>query len=141
MLAGLIAGSLVLTNTAVHAQAATNAPATAVHPPGPRGNADFLAKQLSLSDEQKDKVKAIMDDYRQQQMALRTDKSLSPADRRTKAKEIRESLAGKFKEVLTPEQFEKWQKIAMPHPRPVPHPATGTNQPAAAAAPAATSNQ
>lgn len=141
IMAGLIAGSLVMTNSVVRAQSTTNAPAApAVHPMPPHGsaNVDFLARQLSLTDEQKDKIKPILEDSRQKRIALGKDTSLTPADRQAKVKEILADQTAKFKEILTPEQFEKWQKMSTPHRRPVPTPGSTTNKPAATGA---TANQ
>jgi Spy/CpxP family protein refolding chaperone len=152
IMAGLIAGSLVMTNSVVRAQGTTNAPAVAPHPAAPpHAPVDFVArqvdsmtKQLSLTDEQKGKIKPVLEESRQKRMALGKDTSLTPADRQAKAKEIQADVVAKFKEILTPEQFEKWQQMSRPHPRPMPTPGSATNKPAATAptAPAgATANQ
>jgi Spy/CpxP family protein refolding chaperone len=42
--------------------------------------------------------------------ALREDTSLSQEDRRAKMKEIRDAMQAKIKEILTPEQYKKWEK-------------------------------
>jgi Spy/CpxP family protein refolding chaperone len=138
IMAGLIAGSLFTTSLAVRAQDNTNAPAVAPRPAAPRGagNLEFLAKQLSLTDEQKDKLKPVLEQARQKQMDLRKDATMDKTERQAKMKEIRDDMSAKFKEILTPEQFEKWQK-GPAHRRPT-APATGTNQPAATGA---TANQ
>jgi Spy/CpxP family protein refolding chaperone len=132
IMAGLIAGSLFTTSLAVRAQDTTNAPAVAPRPAAPRGggNVEFLAKQLGLTDEQKDKIKPVLDEARQKQLDLRKDTTMDKTERQAKMKEIRDEMSAKFKEILTPEQFEKWQKgPAHRHPA---APATGgTNQPAA----------
>jgi Spy/CpxP family protein refolding chaperone len=107
-------------------------------PPHAGANVDFLAKQLSLTDEQKDKIKPILEGSRQKRIALGKDTSLTPADRQAKAKEIQADQTAKFKEILTPEQFDKWQKMSTPHRRPAPTPGSTTNKPAATGA---TANQ
>jgi len=41
---------------------------------------------------------------------LRQDKNLTPQEKMEKFKAMREELAPQIKEVLTPEQYEKWEK-------------------------------
>jgi Spy/CpxP family protein refolding chaperone len=94
--------------------------------------------QLNLTDDQKPKVQAIMDGQRQKMRDLRQDTSLTPEDRRAKMKALREDTTAQMKAVLTPEQFEKWQKMppaGMRRSNPPPGgnpPATGTPPPATA---------
>jgi len=124
----------------------TNTPpagAPASPPPGMRGgrmmgpNLDQLAKDLNLTDDQKAKVKPILDDQRQQMMDLRNDpnfSSLSREDRMAKMKTIRDSTTAKMKDVLTPDQFDQYQKMGpgMRQRRNAAPPAdNGTNAPAA----------
>jgi Spy/CpxP family protein refolding chaperone len=115
-LAAVVAGSL-LAGTALLAQDSTNTPPAGA--PGlRRPNAEQIAKQLDLSDDQKTKVKAALEEQQSKMKALREDASLSQEDKRAKAKELRESFIEKMKEILTPEQFEKWQKIMQHRTRP-----------------------
>ncbi|HKS38163.1 MAG TPA: hypothetical protein VJW76_13280 [Verrucomicrobiae bacterium] len=69
-----------------------------------------MSKELNLSEEQKGKLKTILEQQAAKTRALRDDTSLTPEKRREKARAIREEFAGKVKEVLTKEQNEKWQK-------------------------------
>ena len=71
-----------------------------------------LSKALDLTDDQKPKVKVALDAQKQEMTDLRADTSLSQEDRRAKMKTIREEFTAKLKDILTPEQFEKWQKIS-----------------------------
>jgi Spy/CpxP family protein refolding chaperone len=66
-----------------------------------------LQTTLKLTDEQVGKIKPLMEEQRKQQAELR---NLPREERAAKVKEFRESFAAKYKAVLTPEQFEKWQK-------------------------------
>ena len=70
-----------------------------------------LAQELNLSEEQKTSIKPILREQTQKLKALREDKGLSPEERIDKAKEIREAVTTKLKDVLTAEQFEMWQSI------------------------------
>lgn len=112
-LAALVAGSL-LAGTALQAQdAPKEKPPGAQGGPGVRArpNADQIAKDLSLTDEQKTKLKAALEEQQAKMKALRADTSLTPEEKKAKAKELREANQAKMKEILTPEQLEKWQKM------------------------------
>jgi Spy/CpxP family protein refolding chaperone len=106
-LAALMAGGLFAAST-LQAQDSTNTPPAGEHHGGPGGmrgrpNAEMLAKQLGLTDDQKAQVKALMEEQKSKMEAL------PPEDRKTKGKEIRDAYVAKMKEILTPEQFAKWQ--------------------------------
>jgi len=115
MIAALIASSMCVTGLSVNAQDKTNTPPAGAHPtvPANRGqmNMGYIAQQLSLSEEQKGKVKPILEDMQKKMVELRKDKSIEPADRRAKMKEIREATTSQLKEVLTPEQLAKWNSL------------------------------
>ncbi len=152
IIAVLVAGNLLAGNVASRAADTNQPPSTppAEHkgPGGPGGPGsgpggpgffEHMAQELDLTAEQKPKVQAIMDSVRQKSMELRQDTSLSPEDRTAKRKAIREEQVTQMKAVLTPEQFEKWQKMPPPGrgsrngpngPRPDGGKAGGTNAPA-----------
>lgn len=111
--AALIAGSLFTGSLAASAQDSTNAaPAAGSKAMRPRGlQAENLAAQLELTADQKPKFKAALDEMIQKMRALRTDDTIAQADKRAKSKEIRDATNAKLKEILTPEQYAKWQKI------------------------------
>jgi Spy/CpxP family protein refolding chaperone len=139
LIAALAAGSLLVCSPVLRA-ADTNtppagAPPAGQRPPGMRGgNLD----QLNLTAEQKPKVQAIMDAQRDKMSAVRQDTSLAPEDRRTKMKAIHDDVVTQMKAVLTPEQFDKWQKYPATlrnrrnGPPPAGENAKDTNAPAAA---------
>jgi Spy/CpxP family protein refolding chaperone len=120
-IAALVAGNLVAWNLALRADDATNTPPA--NPPAAdvkphlRGF-ERMAEELNLTDDQKPKVKAIMDAQRQKMRDLREDDSLSDDDRRAQMKTIHEDTATQLKAVLTPDQFAKWQKMPQRMPRP-----------------------
>jgi len=141
IITGLVAGSVFAANVAVRAQDSTNTPPAtppaAAHPhPGPKGgmNFEYTATQLGLTDDQKEKVRPILEDMRQKAADLNKDTTLSQEDRRAKRLEIREAANAKLKEVLTTDQFAKWQKMGV-RQRPVP-PVAGAPAPAPATPPA-----
>jgi Spy/CpxP family protein refolding chaperone len=118
LIAALSVGALLTCNTVLRAQDSTNtppagAPPAGQRPPGMRGapNLDMLAKQLELTDEQKTKIKPILEEQAKKIKDLRADTSLLQEDRRAKMKAIRDEVAPKMKEILTPEQFAKFEKM------------------------------
>ena len=81
----------------------------------------LLAQTLKLNDDQKAKLKTILDEEIAQSRTLRLDTNMTPQVRMAKIKEIRDGTTAKLKPVLTPEQFDKWQKMRNPSrgtPRP-----------------------
>ena len=131
-LAALVAGSLLAGSSALQAQDNTNTP-PAGGPPGGgmRGRPTFemISKQLDLTDDQKPLVKPIVEDMQKQASELRKDTSLTQEDRRAKMKEIRDGAAAKLKDILTPEQFAKWQKMGQRQRPPMAPPAVPPTTP------------
>jgi Spy/CpxP family protein refolding chaperone len=114
MIATLAVGSLFASGLPSQAQDNTNTPPANTPPPGgmrQRPNFDTIAKQLELTDDQKPKVKAVFDEMQQKQKDLRADTSVAQADKRAKAKEIRDAATAKLKDILTADQFAKWEKM------------------------------
>lgn len=70
-----------------------------------------MAEELNLTDEQKPKVQELMAAQRQKMQELRQDTSLTQEQRQEKMKAIRDDQDKKMKEILKPDQFEKWQKM------------------------------
>ena len=67
------------------------------------------AKELNLTDEQKEKLQTVIRGQTEKLRELRQDNSLSPEDKREKFQAIREEITADVKKVLSPEQFEKWK--------------------------------
>ena len=85
-------------------------------PPGDRQEAmreqrDAWVKELGATDEQMAKIREAMKAQAEKGRALRDDTTLSQDDRRAKMKEIRDGMTAKMKEILTPDQFAKYQKL------------------------------
>jgi Spy/CpxP family protein refolding chaperone len=111
LLAALAAGALLAFTPNLRAQ---DAPAKSNRPErpegGPRGGqrGDMLkemAEKLNLTAEQKTKLQEAMKAQRE------TMKDATPEARREKAKENRKAMDAKIKEILTAEQYTKWEKI------------------------------
>jgi periplasmic protein CpxP/Spy len=69
---------------------------------------DF-AKELNLTEEEKQQLQTIIRTQAGKVRDLRQDTSLSPEDKKEKLRALREEITAEVKKVLTPEQFEKWQ--------------------------------
>ena len=66
-----------------------------------------LSKRLNLTDDQKEKLKPILQDEDRQLTTLESDSTLSAEQKRRKAREIRMSSKSQMDAILTPEQKEK----------------------------------
>jgi periplasmic protein CpxP/Spy len=65
-----------------------------------------MSTQLTLTDEQKPKVKAVLEETAKKM------KDVPQDERREKGRKIREEEMKKFKEILTPEQYQKYEEMA-----------------------------
>jgi Spy/CpxP family protein refolding chaperone len=138
-LAALVAAILLTAGTAVRAQESTTPSSTNLPVAGGgakmRGpNVDYLAKQLGLTDDEKVKFSAAIDEQRQKLKSIMSDKSLSPQDRHSQVVQLRQDLNTELKGILTAEEFAKWEKLSTRHhpgPRPVAPAISLTNAPAA----------
>jgi Spy/CpxP family protein refolding chaperone len=66
---------------------------------------EAMSSQLNLTDDQKPKVKAVLED------SAKKMKDVAPEDRQTKGREIRDEQNTKMKAILTPEQYTKYQEM------------------------------
>jgi periplasmic protein CpxP/Spy len=118
MIAMIAVGGLLALAPALFA-ADTNTPPTSAPsgapPAGGRMRGGFTIEQLTtnltLTADQIPKVKAVLDDQRKKMSDLMQDSSLSQDDRRTQMQAIRADVAAKMKEILTDDQFAKFQKM------------------------------
>lgn len=124
LMAALAVGSLLTLSPALRADDATNSPPPAPPagspPPGDRGpgmrgrgpNLEMIAQRLNLTEDQKPKVKEILDGRQEQMRDLfQNNQDMSREDRMAKMKSIREDTDAKMKAVLTADQFGQWQKM------------------------------
>jgi Spy/CpxP family protein refolding chaperone len=96
-----------------------NAPATPSPAPGLRGrmmgpHIEQIAKDLNLNEDQTAKFKSLMESTQQKRRELFNDNALSREDRMAKMKTIQEDMDTQLKKILTPEQYDKWQKMPRP---------------------------
>lgn len=71
---------------------------------------ETLASKYGLSDEQKQKASAILDEDAKEMAAIRKDKTLTKEDRKAKMSELRKHREEKIRAILTPEQLKKHGK-------------------------------
>jgi Spy/CpxP family protein refolding chaperone len=151
IIAALIAGNLLTCNLALRAADTNKAPSTPPAGAPPQGqrpqgmmrggpSVDQLAQQLNLTEDQKTKVKPIIEGSQQKMRDLRADTSLSQEDRRTKMMGIREGTTAQMKTVLTAEQFDQWEKMTQRR-RPPGGPPSGGEKAGSTNAPAAPLNK
>jgi hypothetical protein len=107
LLAGLVGSSALgqTTNTPAPPAAVPSAPTKSSTP---RDRTEMLTQRLGLSDEQKLKVKPILDADTQKAKELRQDTNLTADEQLAKYAALREETNGKLKTVLTPEQYDKY---------------------------------
>ncbi len=74
-----------------------------------------MTEQLKLTEDQQTKVKKILDASEQKMRALVANTNLTPQEFAAKGRAVRAANSKQFKEILTPEQYQKWQKtLAQP---------------------------
>jgi hypothetical protein len=71
-----------------------------------------LTTELTLTDAQKPKVKAVLEETQKKARELRDDSSLSQEQRTEKRRAIGEEESKSLKAILTPEQMEKYKNMA-----------------------------
>ncbi len=69
------------------------------------------SEQLTLTDDQKAKIKPILEEQRKDMAKLREDTSMSPEDRRAKSMEIRKESNEKIRKLLNADQQKKWDDM------------------------------
>lgn len=128
-MAGTTASQAQTSNAAPTAPAAagTNGLARPMRRSGGETYLGHLKTLLSLTDAQMPKVKAVLDNVTKQRGELQ---QASPDERRQKYAAIIAEQDKQMKEILTPEQYEKWKSSRAPQVRRTP------GVPPAASAPA-----
>ena len=90
--------------------AETNAPAPAAGAAsGLRERMQETAKELNLTDEQKQKLQDILREKLEKLRGLKDDTSLTREEKMEKVKAVREEITSEVKNILTPDQFDKWK--------------------------------
>ena len=77
----------------------------------PDAQLQHMSEALNLTDDQKTKIKPILEDQSKQMQQLRGDTSLSQEDRRSKFQEIHENTMSQIKPILTSDQQKKLESM------------------------------
>lgn len=91
----------------------TGSSATAQAPKQERGQK--FAEALNLTPDQKEALKSIRENERQQAQAIKNDSSLTAEQKKAKFKELRKSSHEQMMAKLTPEQQEKFKELRKEH--------------------------
>jgi protein CpxP len=113
LVAAMALGGLVVCSTLATAQDSTNAPDKKG---GKRGMSvdqvmERYTEQLSLTDAQKPNVKTVIEDSKKKRRELFRDSSLDQEQKREKFRAVMDDQNKKMKEILTPDQFTKYQEM------------------------------
>ncbi len=109
VITGLALGSLVACSNLAMAQ--DQKPGGGRRGPSVEQRMERMTEELKLTDEQKPKVKAVLEDSQKKQQELFSDSSVSREDRREKMRGIRDNEDKKLKEILTADQNSKLEKM------------------------------
>jgi Spy/CpxP family protein refolding chaperone len=105
LMAVLALGGLLLCSTAVMAQD-TSSKEGKRKMPTVQERMDKMQTDLNLTDDQKPKVKAALEENQKEMQGVR---DLPQDQRREKARETMKSFDTKMKGILTPDQYTKWE--------------------------------
>ena len=113
LVAALVLGGLMACgNLAVAQDAGTNGTKKGKGGGTVEQRMDRLDKELTLTDAQKPKVKALLEETDKKMKGLR---DVAQDERQAKAKEIREEQNKKMKEILTADQYKKYEEAMQRH--------------------------
>jgi periplasmic protein CpxP/Spy len=113
LIAAMALGGLVACSTLVTAQDASSAP----EKKGGKGRftpeqqLERMTTQLSLTDEQKPKVKAVLENTAKKRKDIMGDTSMDRQQMREKMQPVMEDQNKKMKEILTADQYKKYQEM------------------------------
>jgi Spy/CpxP family protein refolding chaperone len=110
LIAAMALGSLVAFSNMASAQDAKEGKGKR-NMPSVQERVDRYNEELKLTDEQKPKVKAAIEEMDKKRAELR---DLPQDERREKARGLREEMNKKMKEILTADQYAKYEKMAPP---------------------------
>jgi Spy/CpxP family protein refolding chaperone len=113
LIAAMALGGLVACSTLVTAQDASNAPEKKG---GKRGTSPEqmmvrYTEQLSLTDEQKPKVKTVLEDTMKKRREITKESGQDRQQVREKMQPVMEVQNKKMKEILTADQYKKYQEM------------------------------
>jgi len=108
VIAMLALGSLVASSNLANAQEKKGG---ARRGPSVDQRMERMTEELKLTDEQKPKVKAVLEDSDKQRKELFADSNAPREERREKMRAIMDKESKKLKEIFTADQFAKYEKM------------------------------
>jgi protein CpxP len=76
---------------------------------------EWLSKELNLTDDQKSKLKPILEGEGKEMRAVREDTSLSQEQKHDKMKQIHDATHSQINDILTPDQQKKFAALKEQH--------------------------
>ncbi len=77
-----------------------------------------MVKALNLTDAQKKAFKEVNQSLKTDRSAIQADTNLSEDEKKQKMNQLRVSYLAKMKDILSPEQFEKFKQMRKSRPMP-----------------------
>ena len=111
LVAALVLGGLLACSSMAFAQDAKEGKKGKRGGPSVEQQMATLKEKLDLKPEQEPKIKDVVEDTTKKRQELRADQNLSQEDRRDKMMALMTAQDKKFKEILTADQFTKWEKV------------------------------
>ena len=113
LIAAMALGGLVTCSTLVTAQDASSAPEKKGGKRGmsPEQMMERYTQQLSLTDEQKPKFKAVLEDTGKKRREIRKESGQDRQQVGEKMRPVMEAQNKKMKEILTADQYKKYQEM------------------------------
>jgi len=113
LIAAMALGGLVACSTLVTAQDASSAPEKKGGKRGrsPEQMMERYTQQLSLTDEQKPKFKAVLEDTGKKRREIMKESGQDRQQMREKMQPVMEAQNKKMKEILTADQYKKYHEI------------------------------
>ena len=82
---------------------------------GDRDHMKKMMDELNLTQDQRDQVKKLHEDGETQMKSIKSDTSLTAAQKKDKIKQLHQDHMSQVENILTPEQKTKWQQMKAEH--------------------------
>jgi Spy/CpxP family protein refolding chaperone len=110
VVAALVLGGLVVCSTMVNAQQQTGEKKGGKRGYSVEQQVERMTELLTLTEAQKPKVKEVLEKGNKERQEMFKDSSVPQDQRREKMQALMKKQDTELKAILTPAQFEKWQK-------------------------------
>jgi periplasmic protein CpxP/Spy len=72
---------------------------------------EWMSKELNLTEDQKTKLKPVLEDENKQMQSLHSDTTLTAEQKRDKMKDLRQNTDSQINQILTPDQQKKYEEL------------------------------